>query len=62
MSKVLEVSEDIHKRISVFQIKMLEKYDKKPTMFEITELSLNVGIDKALEIIEERLSHSKDIK
>ena len=54
MSKVLEVSEDIHKRISLFQMRMLERHNRKPLMSEITDKALEVGLDKAEEMIEEK--------
>jgi len=53
MSKILEVSDDIHMMVARLQLEMLDKYKRKPMMIDITDIAIKEGIDK----VEERLKY-----
>lgn len=46
MSKLLEVSDNVHIMVMKLQFELLDKYKKKPTMLDIASIAIKEGIDK----------------
>lgn len=59
MSKVLEVSDDVHMMVARLQLELLEKYKRKPMMVDITNIAIKEGIDKVEDKLKDRLAETK---
>lgn len=55
MSKVLEVSEDIHMLVARLQLELLDKYKRKPLMVDITDIAIREGISKVEDKLKDKL-------
>lgn len=55
MSKILEVSDNIHMMIAKLQLELLDKYKRKPMMIDLTDIAIKEGIDKVEERIKDKL-------
>lgn len=55
MSKILEVSDDIHMMVARLQLEMLDRYKRKPMMIDITDIAIREGIDKVEDKLKDKL-------